>query len=159
MCARSVVTFALLLLAVSGCSDDKDSGSVAAASCTPTGATGAGQAQVDGVTVQWADVVWSEAGDGVQVTTEASGEHRLTLVASGALAALRAGDADIEVALDSGGLEGFALLYAGSDSHSSKDGGGSLVLSGLDGDVVSGCFSFDTDGPAVVDGTFQARAL
>ncbi len=152
-CSRAVAPL-LALLALGGCGGDKDDTGAAAATCTVELAAGTAAATVDGAAVSWTEVAWADTGSGVQVTTGTADGHRLTLVANSVDDPEGAG-----ATVDLGGTEGFGLIYLGSDSHASKDGGGSLTLLPVEDGALAGCFSFTTDGPAVASGTFRAAPL
>lgn len=142
-----------------------------AATCDLTGlAEGAVRGTVDGVGWDTTGAAWSPTGEGIQVVTSSGGGYRVTFsllksVDGEALAtAVDAGETPIEVSFDDESA-GFALLYAdgASGSLTSKgDGGGTLTIERLDGDLVGACFAFDAvsaDRTASVEGALLAAPL
>lgn len=157
LCAVSRLAAPLLfVLGCLGCSGDKSSDSGGVAPCSPEADPGTASARVDGVAVAWSDVAWTDTGSAIQITTGTTDELRITLVGNGVSEAVLGGQTTA-VSLD--GTDGFGLLYQGSDSHSSADGSGSLVMLSGEDEVVRGCFSFSSDGPVVAEGVFVATRL
>jgi hypothetical protein len=144
------------LVGTLACSGDKEGDTGGETLCSPDAGPGTASAQVDGVAVSWSDVVWTDTGSAVQVTTGTTDELRITLVGNGVSADVLDGNGTT-VSLD--GTEGFGLLYQGSDSHSSADGSGSMVMLSGEDELVRGCFSFTSDGPVVAEGSFAATRL
>ena len=121
----------------------------ACGSSCPLPDAGGIQAQIDGEHWEDANPQWSWTGTGVQVLTTTTDGWRITLVAQR--------NAEDDVILDLAdtngfpaeinlsGTDGFGVIYD-ADGQSwtlSKGGSGTLTLKGIDGDVLSACFSFD----------------
>lgn len=155
---------ALLLLPILAC-DPKDAGS-----CETEPLDGA-TATVDGAAWTAAEVGWKYACDGVQIISTSEGAGWFSVVAQitsegGAPAdALAAGAFPVEVTLKTGPDGGFATWYDEEEGAiaTTQGGGGTLVLSALDGGALTGCLSFtagaDGAGVSVEDGRFTAEEI
>jgi hypothetical protein len=128
------------------------------------------QAQVDGEAWEDANPQWNWTGTGVQVLTTTTDGWRLTLVAQRDLDDTVVLDlvdeGGLPAQIDLSGTDGFGVVYdvEGNSWTSSKDGSGTLTLQAIEGDELSGCFSFDAfdgDGGMVEirGGGFVALAL
>lgn len=130
---------------------------------------------VDGVTATvngdpWtaSGPTWSDSGGVVHLLNSDQGAGWFSVVAEltvegvGLGDALDAGEFPIEVTLKTGDEGGFAIWYTedGDSYATTQGGGGTLYLSALDGDQLTGCMSF-TAGPSggnviFEDGRFTA---
>lgn len=152
-----------LILAVACAKGKDDTGGEA---CDPS-ASGPGEARAEVNSAAWLgpDATWVASGDGVQITTSVGDGFRLTLVAYGVLDAISEGRLPQTAPMDAAGLEAWGVVYPeDGSSYSSKAGeGGSLTLFALEGDQLSGCFSFGAasgdEALRVSDGSFLALPL
>jgi len=131
----------LLLPAVVPLAACGDSGST----CVVNGLdAGAGQASIDGTDWAATGAVWSVAGSGVQITTDAVEGWRLTMAVTTTIDGLSVAEALVDgasVQVSLGDEGSFAALYPteSSSSYAARDvGTGDVVLS-RQGDQVSAC--------------------
>ena len=152
------------LLFAAACSGEK--GDTAGSFCDASAASaGEALAEINSGAWRGPDATWVPSGDGVQVTTSIGDGYRMTLVAYGVQGAISEGRLPLTLTMDAAGLDAWAVVYPESgSSFSSKAGeGGSLTLSAVEGDLLSGCFEFGAaagdEALRVSGGSFLANPL